>query len=58
MKFWSLRRLKVLKSRSLRQKPSMADTPATSVILTGHLWEVVVAPGIEVGDDRRVHLTE
>ncbi|MGY3238827.1 putative lactoylglutathione lyase [Bradyrhizobium sp. USDA 4472] len=24
----------------------------------GHPWEVVVAPGIEVGDDRRVHLTE
>lgn len=24
----------------------------------GHLWEVVVAPGIEVGDDRRVHLAE
>jgi len=23
----------------------------------GHLWEVVVAPGIEVGDDRRVHLS-
>jgi catechol 2,3-dioxygenase-like lactoylglutathione lyase family enzyme len=24
----------------------------------GHPWEVVVAPGIEVGDDRRVHLRE
>jgi len=24
----------------------------------GHPWEVVVAPGIEVGDDRRVHLAE
>jgi catechol 2,3-dioxygenase-like lactoylglutathione lyase family enzyme len=24
----------------------------------GHPWEVVVAPGIEVGDDRRVHLPE
>lgn len=24
----------------------------------GHAWEVVVAPGIEVGDDRRVHLSE
>jgi catechol 2,3-dioxygenase-like lactoylglutathione lyase family enzyme len=24
----------------------------------GHLWEVVVAPGIDVGDDRRVHLAE
>ncbi|MDF0521783.1 VOC family protein [Bradyrhizobium yuanmingense] len=23
-----------------------------------HVWEVVVAPGIEVGDDRRVHLAE
>jgi predicted lactoylglutathione lyase len=23
-----------------------------------HPWEVVVAPGIEVGDDRRVHLPE
>jgi uncharacterized protein len=22
----------------------------------GHVWEVVVAPGIEVGDDARVHL--
>ena len=22
----------------------------------GHPWEVVVAPGIEVGDDRRAHL--
>ena len=24
----------------------------------GHPWEVVVAPGIEVGDDRRVYLQE
>jgi len=24
----------------------------------GHVWEVVVAPGIEVGEDRRVHLAE
>ncbi|AWM06026.1 VOC family protein [Bradyrhizobium symbiodeficiens] len=24
----------------------------------GHPWEVVVAPGIEVGKDRRVHLAE
>lgn len=24
----------------------------------GHPWEVVVAPGIDVGDDRRVHLQE
>ncbi|MGY4502774.1 putative lactoylglutathione lyase [Bradyrhizobium sp. GM24.11] len=24
----------------------------------GHPWEVVVAPGIEVGDDRRAHLAE
>jgi len=24
----------------------------------GHPWEVVVAPGIDVGDDRRVHLPE
>lgn len=24
----------------------------------GHPWEVVIAPGIEVGDDRRVHLPE
>ena len=24
----------------------------------GHLWEVVVAPGIGVGDDRRVHLPD
>lgn len=24
----------------------------------GHPWEVVVAPGIKVGDDRRVHLAE
>jgi uncharacterized glyoxalase superfamily protein PhnB len=23
-----------------------------------HAWEVVVAPGIEVGEDRRVHLAE
>ncbi|MCA1543895.1 VOC family protein [Bradyrhizobium sp. NBAIM32] len=23
-----------------------------------HVWEVVVAPGIEVGEDRRVHLAE
>ena len=23
-----------------------------------HAWEVVVAPGIEVGDDRRVHLPD
>ena len=26
--------------------------------LDGHAWEVVVAPGIEVGDDRRVYLAE
>jgi uncharacterized protein len=25
---------------------------------SGHTWEVVVAPGIEVGDDRRVHLPD
>ncbi|MGY4291585.1 putative lactoylglutathione lyase [Bradyrhizobium sp. LM2.7] len=24
----------------------------------GHPWEVVVAPGIDVGEDRRVHLTD
>lgn len=24
----------------------------------GHPWEVVIAPGIEVGEDRRVHLAE
>ncbi|MBR0781701.1 VOC family protein [Bradyrhizobium iriomotense] len=24
----------------------------------GHVWEAVVAPGIEVGEDRRVHLAE
>jgi predicted lactoylglutathione lyase len=24
----------------------------------GHAWDVVVAPGIEVGDDRRVHLAD
>jgi catechol 2,3-dioxygenase-like lactoylglutathione lyase family enzyme len=24
----------------------------------GHPWEVVVAPGIDVGEDRRVHLVE
>ncbi len=24
----------------------------------GHAWEVVVAPGLEVGDDRRVHLPD
>jgi uncharacterized protein len=24
----------------------------------GHPWEVVIAPGIEVGDDRRVHLPD
>src|SRR5689334_6236326 len=24
----------------------------------GHHWEVVVAPGIEVGDDRRVHMAD
>jgi hypothetical protein len=24
----------------------------------GHPWEVVVAPGIEVADDRRVHLPD
>jgi uncharacterized protein len=26
--------------------------------LDGHVWEIVVAPGIEVGDDARVHLPE
>jgi hypothetical protein len=25
---------------------------------SGHAWEVVVAPGIEVGEDRRVHLPD
>ena len=24
----------------------------------GHLWEVVVAPAIEVGDDKRIHLPD
>ena len=24
----------------------------------GHPWEVVVAPGIDIGDDRRVHLAD
>lgn len=24
----------------------------------GHVWEIVVAPGVEVGDDRRVHLPD
>ena len=24
----------------------------------GHVWEVVAAPGIEVGDDRQVHLAD
>jgi uncharacterized protein len=24
----------------------------------GHVWEAVVAPGIEVGDDRRLHLPD
>jgi uncharacterized protein len=24
----------------------------------GHAWDVVVAPGIDVGDDRRVHLAD
>ena len=24
----------------------------------GHAWDVVTAPGIEVGDDRRVHLAD
>jgi hypothetical protein len=24
----------------------------------GHPWEVVVAPGLEVGDDRRGHLAD
>ena len=28
------------------------------VDLDGYPWEVVVAPGIEVGDDRRVHLRD
>ena len=28
------------------------------VDLDGYPWEVVVAPGIEVGDDRRVHLPD
>ena len=26
--------------------------------LDGHAWDVVVAPGIEVGEDRRVHLAD
>ena len=24
----------------------------------GHVWEIVVAPGIDVGDDARVHLPD
>ena len=26
--------------------------------LDGHVWEAVVAPGIAIGDDRRVHLPD
>ena len=51
----------VAKGASLLKPAHKTDYGGYSGYFTdpdGHPWEVVVAPGIEVGDDRRVHLTD
>ena len=51
----------ISKGASLLKAPQETDYGGYSGYfsdLDGHAWEVVVAPGIEVGEDRRVHLPE
>ena len=51
----------VSKGAALLKAPHQTDYGGYSGYFAdpdGHPWEVVVAPGIEVGDDRRVHLPE
>jgi catechol 2,3-dioxygenase-like lactoylglutathione lyase family enzyme len=51
----------VSKGAALLKAPHQTDYGGYSGYFTdpdGHPWEVVVAPGIEVGDDRRVHLPD
>jgi catechol 2,3-dioxygenase-like lactoylglutathione lyase family enzyme len=51
----------VSKGAALLKAPDQTDYGGYSGYfsdLDGHPWEVVVAPGIEVGDDRRVHLPD
>lgn len=49
------------KGAALLKAPHATDYGGYSGYFTdpdGHPWEVVVAPGIELGEDRRVHLAE
>lgn len=49
------------KGAALLKAPHETDYGGYSGYFTdpdGHPWEVVVAPGIELGEDRRVHLAE
>lgn len=49
------------KGAALLKAPHETDYGGYSAYFTdpdGHPWEVVVAPGIELGEDRRVHLAE
>ena len=51
----------VSKGAALLKAPHPTDYGGYSGYFTdpdGHPWEVVVAPGIAVGDDRRVHLPD
>lgn len=51
----------VNKGAALLKAPHETDYGGYSGYFTdpdGHPWEVVVAPGIELGEDRRVHLAE
>lgn len=51
----------VSKGATLLKAPHQTDYGGYSGYFAdpdGHPWEVVVAPGIEVGDDRRVHLPD
>ena len=54
-------RFAISKGASLLKPPRRTDYGGYSgyfVDPDGYPWEVVVAPGIEVGDDRRVHLPD
>ncbi len=51
----------VAQGATLLKPPHVTDYGGYSGYFTdpdGHPWEVVVAPGIEVGEDRRVHLPD
>ena len=51
----------VSKGAALLKAPHSTDYGGYSGYFSdpdGHPWEVVVAPGIDVGDDRRVHLPD